>query len=294
MVPMPRCLTTGRRHRGGWVVGLNVLAMLVLSAMGSEAEGQAHRPDVHYWHGGVMPPGAIGGRQLQRGGPLPGFFQPIEIRAPQGTRISLAEGGAFQSPEAAPLRAGMLIGSVYRLKVTNVPERPGMELFPTVEVINRLYTPQGQAVRFPVPIELTREDIDLALAGRFVTRVIYLEDPHNALPADQIAGRQSWFEAGPGSDPLAVADVMGRPMAILRLGGRLPDLQAGVDQQFLYGCPPVMRYGSPERMQTRRSPHGPSRTAAHVTSPRPPVRHPGQRQYPAASQARHGEGGVLR
>ncbi len=45
-----------------------------------------------------MPPGAIGSRQLQRGGPLPGFFQPVEIKAPAGALISLASGDQFGRP----------------------------------------------------------------------------------------------------------------------------------------------------------------------------------------------------
>jgi len=40
-------------------------------------------------------------------------------------------------------------------------------------------------------------------------------------------------------DPLEVADRLGRPVAIVRLGGRLPDAM-GPDQRFLYGSPPVL------------------------------------------------------
>ena len=74
-----------------------------------------------------------------------------------------------------------------------------------------------------MPVELTEEDLKLALAGKFVTRVIYLEDPRNALPVRDDPQEQTWFEAAPGQDPLAVADGLGRPVAILRMGGRLPD-----------------------------------------------------------------------
>ena len=51
---------------------------------------QAEDPPVHYHHAGILPPGAIGSQQLQRGGPLPGYFQPVEIKAPQGASISTA------------------------------------------------------------------------------------------------------------------------------------------------------------------------------------------------------------
>jgi len=91
-------------------------------------------------------------------------------------------------------------------------------------------------------IELTREDLQFALDGKFVTRVIYLEDPRAALPLQQDPRGEQWFEVGPGRDPLAEADLLGRPVAILRMGARLPDNNTGPDMQFLYGCPPLVRY----------------------------------------------------
>jgi hypothetical protein len=141
-------------------------------------------------------------------------------------------------------KAGLLIGSVYRLRVTGIPMAEGQEVFPTVEIIDRLFTPIGQEHRFSVPVELSEEDLRLALAGKFVTRVIYVEDPRNALPVRDDPKQQTWFEVAPGQDPLAVADEMGRPIAILRLGGRLPDANAGPDPQFFYGCPPYLDYPS--------------------------------------------------
>ena len=204
----------------------------------------AQEPGVHYLHQGVMPPGAIGRGQLQRGGPLPGFFQPVEIKAPAGALVSLAVSGRLDQPQKAPLRVGLLIGEVYRLRVMNIPLNPGLEVFPTIEVIDRLYPPVGGPRRFAIPVELTQQDLLLALEGKFVTRVIYLEDPRRALPVAQKAGTENWFEAGPGRDPLAVADELGRPVAILRLGARLPDQARGPDMSFLFGCPPFVKHPS--------------------------------------------------
>jgi hypothetical protein len=187
-----------------------------------------------------MPPGAIGSRQLLRGGPLPGFFQPVEIKAPAGVLVSLAAGTAFDAGQAAPRRAGFLIGAVYRLRVTSIPRAEGLEVFPTIEVIDRLYAPAGQEARFAIPVELTQEDLEIALSGRFVTRVIYLEDPHRALPVATGGNGQMWFDVGPSRDPLAVADGLGRPVAILRMGGRLPD--AGPDPAFFFGSPQWVAY----------------------------------------------------
>jgi hypothetical protein len=192
-----------------------------------------------------MPPGAIGAAQLQRGGPLRGFFQPVEVRGPRGSRIALAADGTFTESMPQPVRVGMLIAPVYRLRVTNIPLRPGLELFPTIEIIDRLYAPRDQAHRFPIPIELTEQDLTLASEGKFVTRVIYVEDPQSALPVDDDPHEQGWFDAGAGADPLEVADLLGRPVAILRIGGRLPDDTQGISPSFLHGSPPWQLIGKP-------------------------------------------------
>lgn len=211
--------------------------MAVLVLLGAVASATAQRPSVHYRHSGDMPPGAIGRAQLQRGGPLPGYFQPVQIDAPTGTKIALTAGQGFEIPQAAPRKMGMLIGQVYRFRVTNIPHNPGLEVYPTIEVIDRLYPPLGREAEFPIPVQLTESDLVMAGEGKYVTRVIYLENPKSALPVREIDNNQSWFEAQPGDDPLMVADLLGRPVAILRMGARLPEAE-GPSNRFLWGSPP--------------------------------------------------------
>jgi hypothetical protein len=213
--------------------------MLVWASSVTVAIAQA--PPVHFQHGGVMPPGAIGRQQLLRGGPLPGYFQPVEIVGPEGTMIAAAVDGQFEEPREGALLVGLLIGSVYRLRVTNIPQHEGFEVYPTVEVIDRTYPPVGQAAKFPIPIALAQDELEMALAGRFVTRVIYLEDPDNADPIARRGNEQAYFEVGDGENPLDVADALGRPVAILRMGARVPDTE-GPDEAFLYGSPPMVKW----------------------------------------------------
>jgi hypothetical protein len=113
----------------------------------------------------------------------------------------------------------------------------GVEVFPTIELIDRLYPPAGQECRFPIPIDITEDDLKLAASGKFVTRVIYVEDPQKAYPAAENLQTQAWFEASSGEDPLAVADGMGRPVAILRLGARQPIQGHESDPAFFFGSP---------------------------------------------------------
>jgi hypothetical protein len=139
--------------------------------------------------------------------------------------------------------AGMQIGPVYRLKVTEIPNYPGVEIFPTVEVIDRLHPPPGMLLRYPIPIELTQDELELAADGSFVTRVIYVEDPHQALPvAQRRDSEQRWVEAPHGEDPLVTADRFGRPIAILRIGGRVPTEATTSTAGAACTVPPLMIY----------------------------------------------------
>jgi hypothetical protein len=229
-----------------------IMAALVCLSLACGAVCFAQGQGVHYVHQGIMPPGAIGGRQLQRGGPLPGFFQPVEIKAPSGALVSLAEDGRFGQPQSAPRCVGLLIGQVYRLRVVNIPLNDDLELFPTIEIIDRLYAPADQALRFPIPIELSTEDLLLAARGQFVTRVIYLENPRDAFPERDDPNAQRMIDVGANRDPLADADALGRPVAILRIGGRMPLENGQFDAAFLFGCPPYQCFSAANKTVVKR------------------------------------------
>ena len=222
---------TNKCRRSCLISGLVVVALVNCLCFTSLGEAQ----QVHYRHRGDMPPGAIGQWQLQRGGPLPGYFQPTEVIVPQGSKLSLAVGLQFDQAKINRRRAGFLIGQVYRLKVTHIPLYEGVEIFPTIELIDRIYPPPGRNLEFPIPIQITQDDLREAIQGRMVTRVIYVEDPAHALPAVKQPRQLLGFDVREGEDPLKVADSLGRPVAILRLGARVPGPQ-GPSLQFLYGA----------------------------------------------------------
>jgi hypothetical protein len=235
--------TTNRRH----VNGMLRWAVLVCLAFAAPAAGQ-DRP-VHWRHDGVMPPGAIGRQRLMRGGPLSGYCQPVEVRAPQGARIAPAVDRGFGDPSPERLLVGLQIGPIYRFRVTDIPENPGVEVFPTVEMIDRLYPPQGQSLKFPVPVDLTLDELLMAAEGKFVTRVIYVEDPNLAIPiAEKTPSQTRWMDVRAGGDPLVTADGLGRPIAILRMGGRVPEPNQ-TDDAFMYCSPPMMVYDRALRPQ---------------------------------------------
>ena len=245
------------------VVGTLPWAVAVLGCLVLSSPVLAQGPPAHWHHAGAMPPGAIGSQRLLRGGPLLGHFQPVAVSVPEGALISVANQGAFTSHQPGRILVGLQVSPVYRFRVTSLPLFEDLELYPTVELIGRTYPPPGQQLRFPIPIELTREDLELALEGMFVTRVIYVEDPATAEPIAREADEQPWFEAPDGQDPLVMADQLGRPVAIVRIGGRIPQT-SGDNGDFLYGCPPVKLYESP-------TPVGQMASKAPARLPTPPL-----------------------
>jgi hypothetical protein len=260
--------------------------MLVFSWLATAALLSAQQPDVHYLHQGAMPPGAIGSRQLERGGPLPGFYQPVEIKVPQGALISMAVDHQFEDEKPAPRKVGLLIGAVYRIRVTNIRMAEGVEVFPTIEIVDRLYAPAGQKQRFAIPVDITEEDLRLAAEGKFVTRVIYLEDPLHALPAREDPKAQNWFEVRPGQDPLAVADGLGRAVAILRMGARIPTQGEMQDEGFFIGSPPFEAYPRDKSEPPRVIPQRPQTPKAEKPPENAPKGSPFQDETPKTNALR--------
>ena len=217
-----------------------LVALIAMCTLSHASMSQAQSPLTHLSYESSWPPGVIGQYQLRGDIRRVGYSQPVEIIAPEGAMVSLAEEGAFTQPQAAPVKVGLQLAQAYRFKVSHVPLREGAEVFPTLELIDRLHPPEGGKWRFPIPVQITREEFDLALSGRYVTRVIYVENPTTALPAHIDRRSQTYFEVRPDADPLRVADQLGRPVAILRIGSRVPDAQ-GPSDAFLYGSPPLER-----------------------------------------------------
>lgn len=233
-------------------------------------DGQAQMPGVHYRHTQATPPGAIGQWQLQRGGPYPGYFQPIEIRGPEGIEVAFSADGQFEPLQSTPAKRGLLIGRVYRLRVTNIPLQEGREVFPTIELIDRTFPPPGQAWKFPIPIHLTEEDLKLALQGRFITRVIYIENPDQAIPTAETPEEQRWFDVGPNENPLKVADFLGRPIAIVRIGNRIPVDAAQPNPEFFQGEGPSYRPAPPVPAAQSQLPTPDQQRSGVVRLPRTP------------------------
>ena len=98
---------------------------------------------------------------------------------------------------------------------------------------------------------MTAEELRYALDGRYVLRVIYLEDVATAPPVRDEPGQQRYFEIAPHQDAMQAADRLGRPMAILRMGSRVP-LPDEDQSRFLYQQPPVFVFDPPPVIDRKR------------------------------------------
>jgi hypothetical protein len=126
---------------------------------------------------------------------------------------ALVEPGRYNFPQ----------GAIYRLKLTDIPGYPGVELYPTLEVAPTVPRTEAFIAHNFIPFQLTDDDFKQVLSGNFVTKVIYLPDPEYQELA--LAGVETLVSTrlDPGVDPIVEADRRGSILAIIRLGNK--DLQ---------------------------------------------------------------------
>ncbi len=180
-----------------------------------------------------------------------GQTQVCEVALPSGGTAELYQPSGLVSPLTGTNRALLQVGGIYRFKVSGLPQLPGIEVYPTVELIDHLHAPPGTEQDFPVPLEITAADVQAASQNRLVTKVVYLEQPDIALPMPQENGLlTSDFSAS--ANLMQVADERGRPVAIIRIGGRTPDAQ-NPDPSFFSTSGAVIVTEAPGKASTRKS-----------------------------------------
>jgi hypothetical protein len=259
-----------------WIAIVAVLAAMTTSNCEMlSAQNRRSLPRVNYLLDARNPPGTVASAQAARAPEAFGRYQPLSISGPEGLQVALAKDGQFLPTLEAPVTTAMLVGSVYRFRVTHIPFRPGAELYPSVEIIDRVCAPVGREHRFPIPVVLTEEDLRNALSGALITRVIYVEDSEIAEPIAAVPGEQRTRDVGPTDNALQVADQLGRPVAILRIGSRVPTSLQGDLMGFLYGCPPWLPLPTvPDRQELIRNggwPEGEAITHDQIPYPETPA-----------------------
>jgi hypothetical protein len=186
-------------------------------------------------HGAFIRPGATESYADGAGAMAGVPTSQIAFLGDDGIRVSwdVSGYGMFDSePLVIPGRQDFYQGAIYRLRLTNIPGRPGIELFPTLEIAPVTPRTDAYLAHSPIPVQFTVEDFDQVLSGNFVTKVIYLPDPEFQELA--LAGVETLVSTrlGPGVDPIAEADRRGAILAIVRMGNK--DLRRGNAIQETY------------------------------------------------------------
>jgi hypothetical protein len=105
----------------------------------------------------------------------------VRFAGPSGLHVrwyyKTADGkeGFSEPPLEAPARYNFAQGGVYRLKLSQIPGFPGLELYPTLEVRHAAGPAAQQFLDHnAVPLELTADDIQQAADGKNIVKTVYL------------------------------------------------------------------------------------------------------------------------
>jgi hypothetical protein len=198
--------------------------------------------------GGCMRPGTMEAYCDGAGGAGVGIAtSQIAFLGDDGVQVTWDVNGAgmFDSvPLVIPGRQDFYQGAIYRLKLTNLPGRAGVTLYPTLEVAPVTPRTDAYLAHSPIPVQFTEEDFDQVTSGNFVTKVIYLPDPEFQELA--LAGVETLVSTrlDPGVDPIAEADRRGSILAIVRIGNKDIELGSGASRPQTRSVVPAFQQGS--------------------------------------------------
>jgi hypothetical protein len=200
--------------------------------------------------GGSYPPGVVAGVGMN----VPGMTAPfktgrtqVRFVSPSGMKVSWATTGADGKPGSTsfdvPFRYNFNQAAYYRFKLSDIPGRPGLELYPTLEVVPTNSRTADFLAHTAVPVTFTDEDFDQVISGNFLIKVVYLPDPqYQDLANLGGAGEIVSTRLEPGVDPIAQAQSRGSILLVIRMGNT--DLEApntpamDAPNPFAPACPP--------------------------------------------------------
>ncbi len=158
----------------------------------------------------------------------------VRFTGPQGMRTTFYQGTPEGRTFAAPAVVGLRPGYLYRIKCFGFADRPDLAIYPTLEVRGSLsLTARVAPATFPAPVVLTETDLRNAISGSLVTKVVYLENPEKAAPGLAPPGQTTETELTPEHDLLNESRDIGRPLLVVRFGGRIPP-----PAELVYGTVP--------------------------------------------------------
>jgi hypothetical protein len=177
--------------------------------------------------GGDYPPGVVAATGAITNPATDRFpTKRTEVRfvAPTGMKVSWCSampdgrpGFSTQSLDV-PFNYNFAQAAIYRLKLSHILNRPGVELYPTIEVVPSNAKSDPFLAHSAVPIAFTDEDFEQVVAGNYVVKVVYLPEPQFqdlvvTGPDEIVSSRLE-----PGVNPIVEASKRGSILLIARLG----------------------------------------------------------------------------
>ncbi len=244
-------------------LAIALAAMSAAPALGQQTHNANGR---HYIYDQFVPPGVAGHMQMAAGNLRPTIPQHVKIRLPEAGTVTFFD-GALNRPVStpAPAQATLVVGQMYRFQISGLANYPHTSFYPSVELIGELHPPPGEAARFPIEIEILEEELRWVSRGQMVTKVVYLEQA-DRVPLQNLSGAPRVIDVEQGQNAVAEADSLGRPVAIVRIGGRLPDPNAP-DPQFWGPLAPVQIVTPPEAAPTQAQVRAPKSGMGTVAIP---------------------------
>jgi hypothetical protein len=190
------------------------------------AEGSGGGPGM-----AAPPPGAVAALGSLPGIPIgaPGAMgagrTSVRFTGPAGMKVAWfapntpgANNGFTPAQVEVPGRYNFVQGGIYRLKLSDIPNRAAMELYPTLDVKPTNYRTCTFLAHSAVPVSFTEEDFEQVAAGNLVIKVVYLPDPQFqdlavAGPDEIVSTRLE-----PGVDPILEAERRGSVLLVIRMG----------------------------------------------------------------------------
>ena len=164
---------------------------------------------------GHLPNGPDAGLSAQR--TQVKFSGPVNAKV--GWYVQGPDGRPVLSPSqiTMPGRFNFAQAAIYRLKISDIQGRPGVELYPSIEVVPSNAKSDAFLSHNVVPVEFTDEDLGQIREGNYITKVIYLPDAqYQSLAGGAEELSSTRLEAG--VDPIAEAMRRGHILLIIRVG----------------------------------------------------------------------------
>ena len=204
------------------------------AASGPSHPGLAHNlpaPAIPTFHGGtgilptpgMAPAGAVAAvGVLPEIPPGPMFTGRSEVRfaEPVGMKVSWYGPSGWEGiPLETPAKYNFLQGGIYRLRLSAIPTRAGVTLYPTIQVFPGTAKTEAFLAHSSIPLNFSDEDFEQVGSGNYLVKVIYLPDPtYQDLAVVAGAHEMTFTRLEPGIDPVVEASKRGTVLLVVRMG----------------------------------------------------------------------------